>query len=310
MTRLPLLLLQFALASATSSCDLKNAGNYRFLTCSEFESSADLKENVERESPSLEFTLVLSHSHLDRILPDTLPRVPASVLEFDNVTVESFCQDDATLFPGLKDTLTSLAFSRNSTLPCRWGVLRDLDRLQHISFSDMTLLNLSSDFNELPHSLKVLSIVHSTVSNVDANWLSSLPNLEIVSIRNANLKVFLRSMIVKPAPYLRRLDLFNNSLTSLDKDFCQGYPALKYLTLSNNQITTFEEETFAPLLPSGSNVQVRLIGNPLHCDCRIRFMKSYPSSWLRAVSCAEPLEYRHRSLNNLAESQLQCGGSV
>ncbi|CAN7938519.1 unnamed protein product [Ixodes hexagonus] len=287
--------------SANASCRDSVVGNYSIVTCSGFSNSSELRDQLLLLPPQKEFTLVLKDGWLDRLDSETMDQLQPSVLELSNVTVDSFCDEGA--FAGLRESLTSIAFYHESSLPCSWSVLRRLDRLQALSLSGLSQLNLTSSFNQLPQSLKILSIAHASISNVDEDWISSLAAIQIVSIRNTNLNTFLRSMLPKPAPFLRRLDLFNNSIASLENNFSEGLPVLKYLTLDHNKIKTFEEATLAPLLHSASHRRVRLIGNPLHCDCRLRFLLSYPREWLRA-SCKTPRRLIHRSLNTLTEADL------
>lgn len=287
--------------TAAASCRDSMVGNYSFVTCSGFSNSSELRDQLQRSSPRKEFTLVLKDSWFDRVVPYALGQLQPSVLELSNVTVDSFCDEEP--FAALRESLTSIAFAQKSSLPCSWSLLRQLDKLQALSLSGLAQLNLSNSFNQLPQSLKIVSIAHSRITNVDEDWLSALIGIQIVSIRNTNLNIFLRSMLPKPAPFLRRLDLFNNSIASLEKNFSDGYPVLKYLTLDNNKITTFEEATLAPLLQSASHRRVRFIGNPLHCDCRLRFLLSYPREWLRA-SCKTPRRLNRRALSTLAEADL------
>ncbi|KAH9368855.1 hypothetical protein HPB48_004354 [Haemaphysalis longicornis] len=129
-------------------------------------------------------------------------------------------------------------------------------------------------------------------------------NLEVVGIRHCNLKVFQRSMLPRPAPKLWRLDLFKNELSSLPADFSADMPALRSVTVEHNQIKTFEEQTFAPLTNNDTN-RVRFLGNPLHCDCKLRFVLSYPPSWLNAI-CETPEALQNQSLKTLTAEQLTC----
>ncbi|KAL1426397.1 hypothetical protein MTO96_003404 [Rhipicephalus appendiculatus] len=130
----------------------------------------------------------------------------------------------------------------------------------------MTALNLTRDFNELPAGLRKVVIIRTGVGNVDDDWMSSLLNLENLRIQSSTLDKFARSMLPRPAPRLRKLTIGDSSLTSLPEDFGADFPVLKQVNLRQNLISSFSEQSLAPL--KNSNATVVLSGNPVHCDCK------------------------------------------
>ncbi|XP_049272368.1 carboxypeptidase N subunit 2 [Rhipicephalus sanguineus] len=203
----------------------------------------------------------------------------ASMLEFNNVTLGSFLEpgSNRSLFSGLEPSLKRVTFTLGSTLPSTWATLRPLGRLEELVFFEMTALNLTRDFNELPAGLRKVVIIRTGVGNVDNDWMSSLLNLENLRIQSSTLDRFARSMLPRPAPRLRKLTIGDSSLTSLPEDFGADFPVLKQVNLRQNLISSFSEQSLVPL--KNSNATVVLSGNPVHCDCKVSFLLGYPDSW-------------------------------
>uniref|UniRef100_A0A4D5RS57 Putative conserved secreted protein n=1 Tax=Ixodes scapularis TaxID=6945 RepID=A0A4D5RS57_IXOSC len=299
--KLSLLLLSVTsiVLSSPVCYDQESSHKYR---CLNFTNPDDFSEHVKRPILHQDLTFIVRNSRLSHLPARAFAGANVSVLEFDNVHLESFALQDENPFAGLETTLRKVIFSEGSTVPENWGLFANMLRLVTVRLSEITNLNLTSGFNQLPKSVRVITIAFSTIGYVDEHWVSELENLEAVGIRHCNLLTFSRSMLPKPALNLWRLDLYKNNLTSLPRHFTAEMPALTSLTFENNKITTFDEECLAPLAKNQSN-RVRFGGNPLHCDCNLRFVLSYPTSWLNAY-CVTPLALKHRPLKNVTEAQL------
>ncbi|CAN7938653.1 unnamed protein product, partial [Ixodes hexagonus] len=294
-----LLLVTNSVLSSPVCYDQESSNKYM---CLNFSSPNDFAEHVKRPLEHHDLTFVVKNSHLSHLPANAFADVNVSVLEFDNVQLESFKPEGENPFAGLETSLRKLILSEGSTVPENWGLFANMTNLVTVRLSEMTKLNLTSDFNQLPKSVKVITIAFSTIGHVDEHWMSALENLEAVGIRHCDLLTFSRTMLPRPALKLWRLDLYKNNLTSLPSDFTADMPALTSLTFENNHITTFEEESLASLAKNHSN-RVRFSGNPLHCDCNLRFVLSYPSSWLNAY-CVTPTALKNRPLKNVTEAQL------
>ncbi|XP_075748982.1 toll-like receptor 2 isoform X1 [Rhipicephalus microplus] len=229
----------------------------------------------------------------------------ASMLEFNNVTLGSFLEPDSnrSLFSGLEPSLKRVTFTLGSTLPSTWATLRPLGRLEELVFFEMTALNLTRDFNELPAGLRKVVIIRTGIGNVDEDWMSSLLNLENLRIQSSTLDRFARSMLPRPAPRLRKLTIGDSSLTSLPEDFGTDFPVLKQVNLRQNLISSFSEQSLAPL--KNSNVTVVLSGNPVHCDCKVSFLLGYPDSWAYP-ECGSPEPLNGVPLKDLTPEKLGC----
>ncbi|CAN7938513.1 unnamed protein product, partial [Ixodes hexagonus] len=94
-----------------------------------------------------------------------------------------------------------------------------------------------------------------------------------------------------------------NALTTLPRDIGEGLPALQFLNVGRNNITTLNEEGLEPL--RRNTTYVYLFGNPLHCDCRLRFLLEYQDDWTYA-HCVSPAAVKGRYLTTLSAEEMTC----
>lgn len=275
-------------------------------TCSGFTSAEDFAKHFKKAAePGSDLWFILKDSKLDYIPAGFLGEHRASMLEFSNVTLGTFFEPSTnrSLFSGLEPSLKRVTFTLGSTLPSTWATLRPLGRLEELVFFEMTGLNLTRDFNELPAGLRKVVIVRTGVGSVDDDWLSSLLNLENIRIQSSTLDRFARSMLPRPAPRLRKLTIGDSSLKSLPEDFGADFPVLKQVNLRQNLISSFSEQSLAPL--RNSNTTVVLSGNPVHCDCKVSFLLGYPDSWTYP-ECGSPEALSGVPLRELTPEKLGC----
>ncbi|KAH6931171.1 hypothetical protein HPB50_022705 [Hyalomma asiaticum] len=268
-----------AVALAVPSCEVFEARDYRRYTCREFRTASDFTEHVPRE-PSSKPTVVLSA----RVAP---------------VRTEN-------PFAGLEDTLRKLTFSLG-TMPSSWSLLSGLHRLEELQIVHYARLRLTRDFNNLPKSLKTLFIADATLESIEGGWISDLVNLEHLLFRGTDLASFNRNWLPSPAPRFTTLDLPTNKLTSFPVGLGDNLPALNYVNVFKNLITTIREQDFAPI--RDKVVVVDMLFNPVHCDCNVSFILDYPTSWHYFV-CAGPRDVKDTYATNLHYKQLKCEGTA
>ncbi|XP_077542276.1 toll-like receptor 9 [Haemaphysalis longicornis] len=310
--RVVLWTLLVGFASATPQCVESGTSRVTY-TCSGFTRHTDF-DIVRREFTPDRYRrvdFVLQNSNLDYLPPSAFAGTMPSSLEFQNVRVHGTAP--ATLaglpFDGVTQWVKHVTFSDGSTAPPSWSLLAPLTKLEDLNIKNMHYFNLSNDFNHLPQGLKHLRVLDSTIANVEAEWLSNLPNLESLQVENSNLNYILRSMLPTPALNLTSLTLRNANLTSLPLDLTDELPHLRELNLQNNSIHHFRNESFAPLLANFPNAAVHLEGNPLDCDCQARFLNQIPPSWT-TPPCNTPQRLKGRYVPNIGISQLLCENQV
>ncbi|XP_029849286.2 uncharacterized protein LOC8037172 [Ixodes scapularis] len=308
---LPLLVGFDPTYSAPSCRDTSNhLYDEREFTCFSFSKAEDFQQYVPKDLNFPRLRFVLKECLLDHVPGAALAGIPALSLDFDNCKAKSFSLSaaaESNPFHGLEETVSRMGFMHNSSIPESWSLLKDLSRLKELAFYQMAGLDLTPDFNSLPQSVRRVLIFRSTIARVSERWLASMQNLEEVWIQESNLKFFSRSMLPRPAPKLWRLHLQGCFLSSLPRDFSDDLPVMRHLSLEDNQITTFEEESLAPL--KAERTYVGLYGNPVHCDCKIKFLVGYSEHW-RFPLCKTPDALAGVRINELTEHQLNCTAST
>lgn len=305
--------LDVTVASAAPRCENTSRPMQPIYTCVGFTSVQHFAEHVERSLlTENQLSFVLADCELPEIPANALADIPVHILELSNVTVKSFgsSADDAAdgskgLFVGdVEETLEKLVFRDRSSLPASWSSLKNLKRLKVLRFFNMAALQLTADYNALAGSLTVVEVVQSSIARIDEDWLARVIGLESLVIRDCSIKQFQRSMLPRPAPHLWNLDLVGNNLTSLPDDFGEDYPALKFLDLGSNSLTTVSRASLAPLLDAPIEA-VELGGNPLVCDCSVEHLRAFPAELLSA-DCRAPEALRRRNVHDLSDEDLQC----
>ncbi|KAL1419873.1 hypothetical protein MTO96_004775 [Rhipicephalus appendiculatus] len=287
--------------TASPRCENTSRGMQASYTCIGFSSTQHFADQVERPLLS-PITFVLTDCELPEL--PAFDDIAVHVLELSNVTVSSFGSHDAILVAGVDETLEKIVFRDRSSLPASWSSLNNLKRLKVLRLFNMAALQLTTDYNALAASLTVVEVVQSSIARLDEDWLARVTGLESLVIRDCNLKHFQRSMLPRPAPSLWNLDLVGNNLTSLPEDFGEGYPALKFLDLGSNSLTTVIKASLAPLLDAPIEA-IELGGNPLMCDCSVEHLRAFPVELLSA-DCWAPEALRRRKVQELTDEDLQC----
>ena len=143
-------------------------------------------------------------------------------------------------------------------------------------------------------SLQELILVNCSIREIGEGYLQHLPSLTILDLSNNKLSSFSGSILVSNSK-LQKLLLSDNSLKEVPSHLGQNCPELHTLILGSNTITKLHSKRFTGLslkeLDLCSNsIQVmeeslgsvfdsipdlRLSGNPLHCNCEIRWFREW-----------------------------------
>lgn len=302
----------FAAAAAEPMCTESQRQSYREqqFHCADFDNPEQLWNAVPRDLDLPKTRILLRDSVLDYFLPQTFARTNATYLKLSNVTVGRYVRGWLQRyypFEGLEDTLEVFELADDSTFPSSWTLLSDMRSLTELRLVNMNGLKLSSNFAQLPRTLSHVAVIRSTIESVDDDWLSSLTNLEKVTVIKCNLMKFSRTMLPRPAAKLWRLILDHANLTSLPLDFAEELPELKEVGLRHNLITSFRAATLLPLARNGTRVS--LVGNPLTCDCKAAFLFDLPDDW-HYPTCAAPDSLLNRNVKELTTVQLSCDATA
>lgn len=295
-------------ANCSPSCFYPTASSGQLTySCTGIRSSAELADHFQpNRTVEGKLRLVFEDSVLERIPPGLFAGLPVSALHFDNVVLTGRpSRTEPTPLRGLEGTLEKLVFSHNSTVPENWAsFLVGMSALAEIVFFDMSGLSFASSAHSgLPSSLRKLHVVSSSIESADDYWLSSLVNLEALSLRHVNLTTFPRTVLPTTAAKLETLLLEGCSLTVFPTGLDKGLPSLKYVSLQNNLIEGVGVEDLASLV--NKSVVVQFKGNPLNCDCPLlQFLARIPGRHSVYGQCKTPSSLNGRNLRTISRRDL------
>ncbi|CAN7941175.1 unnamed protein product [Ixodes hexagonus] len=305
LQKLVFLALALSFAYSEPSCTETRESRFRRYVCRDFTRPEDFQKYVVRGDVHGETWFQLRDSHLERLPARAFTGMNMVKLTLHNVTVTTFAESgpDTNPFAGVEDTLRKVVFHDESTFPASWVLLSGLKKLEEVCVDEYKNLNLTRDFNHLPHGVKALYVTKSTVNHVDADWVSSLTNLEALVFKKTTLKRFARTWLPRPATKFTLLDLPDNQLTAFPEGLGDELPELSVVNVERNQLTTLEERDLGPL--QRNKVFVSLTGNPMHCDCKLWFLLGYTHRW-HYFLCRTPEPLFDRYFMRLPESSLPC----
>uniref|UniRef100_G3MR82 LRRCT domain-containing protein n=1 Tax=Amblyomma maculatum TaxID=34609 RepID=G3MR82_AMBMU len=291
-------------SSSLPTCKAYDGVCYRHIICRNFHSLEDFRQIIHDNHSDKPTWFRLWDCQVPRIPGGVFKDLNVSILEFSRVVVENFepTEEEDNPFYGLEESLHRLMFSMG-TLPFSWSILGHLGQLEELKLVHYKDMHLSSDFNNLPRNLKTLYVADATVQKIDDDWLAYMDHLQHLILRQIDLYNFTRSWLPNPAPHFTTLDLTTNKLTSFPAGLGDGLPALSYVSVERNLITTVSEEDLAPL--KDKSVFVDLMFNPVHCDCKLAYILDYPTRW-HYFLCATPGNVADNYITHLNEEQLQC----
>ncbi|KAJ7412993.1 platelet glycoprotein Ib alpha chain [Pitangus sulphuratus] len=222
-----------------------------------------------------------------------------------------------------------LLLSANRLVSLSTSAFLPLSQLQDLDLSDNGLTTLHT--GALLPSLKELTLSHNALETLPT--LQGLPALTRLAVAHNSL-VTLAPGAFRTVPQLQDLDLRGNQLRTLPQEAFAGLGTLKDLDLSDNLLEELPKELLQDLQKletlwlSGNRLQtlptnffpeghlfmyVFLTENPWHCDCDLRYLRSWiqqndgsvyqPERGLeetkvelapRKVLCHSPAEHRQK----------------
>ncbi|KAM6333482.1 leucine-rich repeats and immunoglobulin-like domains protein 2 isoform 4-T4 [Alca torda] len=233
--------------------------------------------------------------------------------------------------PPLPPGITGLDLSHNHLLSSNWSIDLSVHTLQEVKMNYNELSEIPY-FGEMTSNITLLSLVHNTIPEINAEQLQvylSLENLDLSSNLISEIKAS-----SFPRMQLKYLDLRNNEiswaiedaneafvgLSRLDKLILQGnqiksitkkafsgLEGLEHLDLSNNAVMSIQENAFA----QAHLKELILNTSSLLCDCQLKWLPQWlTDSRLQQavnVSCAHPEWLAGQSLLSVDPDDFVCG---
>ena len=171
-------------------------------------------------------------------------------------------------------TRLRLAAGQFPTPPCLGSLLEE--QLVMLSLNGIGIITIPGGYFQNYTSLTSLSLAGNPISDLNAANLAGLHDLQSFYLGNTQMNPM--QLLHLWLPELRRLHVPKTGMTTLSATLVENLPFLRYLDLTNNQLSTLPgQDHFANL----KNMNfIKLNGNPLSCDPRLCWIKVTHSTGL------------------------------
>jgi Leucine-rich repeat (LRR) protein len=191
----------------------------------------------------------------------------------------------------------------------------DLNSLEILNLDRNFQLNLTKKiFQGLEKHLLELSLQNCNLTSIDSlnNPFNRFEKLQRLKLSSNNLKILPENFLNHSKYSLLSIDLQRNFFQSIPNLFDNEINSSKLtdFDLSSNQICTLHKHQ----LYKYKNLKtIGLTGNPLHCDCHLRWLKqwliqNYDYDLMKFLqwTCATPIKLLGRQLTIIDEQEMIC----
>ncbi|KAG8182746.1 hypothetical protein JTE90_023386 [Oedothorax gibbosus] len=163
--------------------------------------------------------------------------------------------------------------------------------LKEFRYSGGLLTSVSVDLFTVPMAaLESLDLSRHRIVKVEPRALQFLTNLKSLDLSRNAIEHIDHVFAGQGLTKLQHLDLSYNLIGVIGNDFFPSLPSLKRLLIGNNVLRDMQERDWAKRPESLKNIDLR--GNPLHCDCTVRWINSsFPVGSEVRGDCASPPDY-------------------
>ena len=218
-------------------------------------------------------------------------------------------------FHGLK-SLTYLNLARNRLqFQYNQQPFQDLNSLEILNLDRNVQLNLTKNiFRGLENKLIELSLQNCNLTRLNEfnNPLDLFNNLQRLKLSSNNLKELPEGFLIHSKTSLISIDLQRNFFRSIPNLFGKDFNSSKLtdFDLSSNRICTLKKND---LYQYKHLKTIGLTGNPLHCDCHLRWLKqwlikNYDYDLIKFLqwTCATPMKVFGKQLTIIDEQDMIC----
>ncbi|XP_064622151.1 leucine-rich repeats and immunoglobulin-like domains protein 1 isoform X3 [Lineus longissimus] len=255
--------------------------------------------------------LNIAHNSLTSTLPDNTFKNMNS-LAYLNIQGNRLTSISPATFEGLHKQLKVLLLSENMITKLPDEVFHHFEQLQEL-YLDLMMLGGTlgpHTFHGLEDTLEYLTMEGVKFQTKDWNSVRFLKNLNTLNLCQNSIDSIV-PFTFKNMPKLANLLLSNNIIENITQDDMRGLEgSLQQLVLDSNKINSIDNCTFRDFTVLRD---LNLDGNPLHCDCRLLWLKNWMNKQLSDTAktnilweCSSPPSNRDRHFRFVAEKDLTC----
>lgn len=174
----------------------------------------------------------------------------------------------------------------------RNGILNGLAQLRALLLIGLQLITIENNLFAANAKTYRIDIIASMQPATTINQLlmngTALPMLKSINFRNNDLADILTEATFGNLTTVENLYLSSNKITAIAEDtFHVIGKSLKWLSLSQNLLTTLPENIFKPVILTKQELKIFFYGNPWHCTGNLcwlqRLTKQHPSVFLMSA---------------------------
>ncbi|XP_017884489.2 toll-like receptor 3 [Ceratina calcarata] len=183
-------------------------------------------------------------------------------------------------------------------------------RLKEIDLSYNTMPVLTHELTAGAKKIQYLNISHNNINEIRKYVIGNLTALQTLDLSYNEIDDLSEPNVFDPPANLTNLYLSHNRLTHVPLKKILPLRNLKILDVESNTVGVFAD-AFMKIIENGT--ELRYQGNPLHCDCYVRPLKRWlstfteiPKEWTN-VSCESPRFVSAKRLSEVTEDLMGCG---
>lgn len=224
------------------------------------------------------------------------------------------------LFDSLID-LENLKISWNQIEEIRYGTFRYLKKLSKLNLMGNKIAYIEDKaFEDLRH-LSILNLSSNRLSSLHRTMFEGLQNLQRLDLENNMISIIIDQTFLM-LPQVKYLSVARNNLTVITTQTFLGLTILEELMLQGNAVFNVSANAFLPtpklqILQLGDNKmqafgdecrvggldglkEMWLQNNPVHCDCRWRWIQSFVHSGVLITGrCSQPAGWAGEDLSRM-----------
>ncbi|KAK3103193.1 hypothetical protein FSP39_017227 [Pinctada imbricata] len=249
-------------------------------------------------------TLKLKNNNIKVVDSDTLAGMPnLNTLDLSSNKIKRINEKALQNLEGLQ----SLKINKNRIRDLKNGVISRQTNLLDLDFSENLLKRLDEKMFAGLKNLEEIDASANRISSIPKKVFRPLVNLVSLDLRENKMLLFNMSTVAN-LPKLSFIDLSDNNLFSVDFPSQQEL-RLSELILSKNNLNSIHKDIANVM---STSAMVALSGNPLLCDCNIKWMLDpMMSRKIRVersedVMCKTPDKHHGKKVIDLSERDLDC----
>ncbi|KAF8767983.1 protein slit-like [Argiope bruennichi] len=257
--------------------------------CSNFTNAYDIKAIFDK-NPNWNLQDVWIDNSVMAFLPaKMLEKAQFQTLNVSSTTLITLFDTTPVTTPELNLYMTDVRLQRGF----QWKSIANSTLLE-LGIWNMSVKSFGQEFKDnVPKKVQRLWFENTGTVSIRNQAFSLLQNLQILVLKRGSLKKISRDMFPRPWNVVY-LDLSYQKIADLPEDMFVDLPKLGFFLFEGNMLTTISEKVFIK-----HKVFYSFNGNPINCDCNIKWVIEKMNPSFLIGKCVEPESLKGTELKTL-----------